>query len=454
MSKIRMFLVDDDGVFRKVLSRELEESTFEVHAFGSGEGVVEAARELDPEVVLLDLRLPGKDGLEVLKDLLQDDMDRQVVMLTGHGSVPEAVEAMRLGAYDFLTKPVPLGVVEKTLRRAIERRELVDENRRLRRAIAGSKSREEILGISKHVEQLKEMILRVAPTQTNVLIQGENGTGKELVARSLHESSKRADQPFVVVNCAAIPSNLVESELFGHERGAFTGAQKRKLGLFEAAHFGTLFLDEVAELPPEVQPSLLRALQFGEIRPVGGEKVRHVDVRLIAATNRDLFAEVTNQRFREDLYYRISTLPILIPPLRDRKEDIPLLAQKFLELTCAGIGRSLTLEPEAIEELCRCRWPGNIRELQNVVTRLCILVSGDVIGKNDVRALALPTRPQSSSLPTLRLESLEKMAVLAALERFKGEKKSAAEELGIALKTLYNKLERYGMKEQFTRTQA
>lgn len=446
--KPRVFFVEDDDVLRKVLGRELEQAGYEVRAFGTGVGLTEFVREGEPDVVLLDLRLPERSGLEVLQDLRAEDAELPVVMLTGHGAVPEAVEAMRLGAYDFLTKPVPLSVVEQILRRAIDSRHLVQENRRLRRAMAGTGA-EEIIGDSAPVRELRALIHRVGPTPTSVLIQGENGTGKELVARSLHGLSPRSDQPFVVVNCAAIPENLVDSELFGHEKGAFTGADKPRLGLFEAAHLGTLFLDEVAELPLAVQPTLLRALQFGEVRSVGSERTRKVDVRVIAATNRDLLDAVAHERFREDLYYRIATVVIRVAPLRERRADIPQLVETFLRTACPKLGRRVRVEDAAMEELVKHAWPGNIRELQNVLTRLILLADDERVHVRDVHAVASLQRPPDGTLPTLRLEELERLAILAALDRHAGNKRVAAHELGVALKTLYNKLERFGLKEQF-----
>jgi len=452
--KPRVFFVEDDEVFRKVLAKELEQAGFEVRAFGTGVGLPAAVRDGEPDVVLLDLRLPERNGLDVLRDLQAEDAELPVVMLTGHGAVPEAVEAMRLGAYDFLTKPVPLGVVEQILHRAIGSHDLVQENRRLRRAMA-RRDDEQILGDSPPIQELRDLIHRIGPTPTSVLIQGENGTGKELVARSLHACSARRDQPFVVVNCAAIPENLVDSELFGHEKGSFTGADRPRIGLFEAAHLGTLFLDELAELPLAVQPTLLRALQFGEVRPVGSERTRKVDVRVIAATNRDLLDSVTHNRFRQDLYYRIATVVISVPPLRERRSDIPVLVDAFLRTACAKLGRRVHVEEAAVEELAKHDWPGNIRELQNVLTRLIILADNELVRGRDVHGLAsVPQHSPTGSLPTLRLEELERLAILAALDQFGGNKRAAANELGVALKTLYNKLDRFGLKEQFSQQRA
>jgi transcriptional regulator with GAF, ATPase, and Fis domain len=292
------------------------------------------------------------------------------------------------------------------------------------------------------------MLERIAPTDSHVLIQGENGTGKELIARNLHRMSRRSGHSFVVVNCAAIPESLVASELFGHERGAFTGADKKRTGLYDAAHEGTLFLDEIGELPLSVQPALLRAVQFGEIRPVGSDHTRRVDVRVVAATNRDLLDEVARGGFREDLYYRLAALRIAAPPLRERPEDIAVLARAFLARAAERTGRTLAWDEGALRLLATREWPGNIRELENVVTRISVLAAEEVITADAVRELALdePGGRPRGGLPTLRLEDLERQAIAQALERHAGDKRAAADTLGIALRTLYNKVDAYGLK--------
>lgn len=448
---IRVLFVDDDDVFRRVLSRELERAGFEVQGFASAIGVVEHAEARAPDVAVLDLRLPGESGLELLPRLLEACPSLPVIMLTGHGAIREAVEAMRLGCYDFFTKPVPLEKIEATLRRACERSELVAENRRLRRAIRASASADTIVGKSAARVELREIITRVAPSDASVLIQGESGTGKELAARSIHAQSGRASESMIVVNAAAIPTNLVESELFGHVRGAFTGADKERLGLFEAAHGGTLFLDEIAELPKEVQALLLRALQFGEIRPVGSTKSRTVDVRVVAATNRDLMEEVAAGRFREDLYYRLAAVTVHVPPLRDCIDDIPELIEIFLARNVAKLDRTRRFTRDALEELACVDWPGNVRELENVVARLCILSEDEEIDAKCVRRHATTHRLEATPVASLRLEVVEKATIVAALERFDGHKRKAAEALGIAVKTLYNKLDRYKLRKDFVR---
>jgi two-component system, NtrC family, response regulator AtoC len=439
MSAGLLFVVDDDETLRRVLSRELAGFGYQVRAFESADGVGAAARELGPDALLVDLRMPGVDGLELLRQLREADAETQVVLLTGHGAVPEAVEAIKRGAHDFLTKPVRLDLLEQVLRRAVERRRLVLENRRLRDALAGDADRP-LLGRSESMVALGSAIERVARSRAALLVQGENGTGKELVARRVHRLSERAAAAFVPVNCGAIPAGLVEAELFGHERGAFTGAERRRCGLFEAAHGGTLFLDEIGELPAAVQPALLRALQFGEIRPVGAERVRNVDVRLIAATNRDLRQRVERGEFREDLYYRVAALTLDVPPLRERGGDVELLARAFLERARLAHGRDLEFDPQALERLAGHAWPGNVRELENAVERLVVMCEGPRIDAAAVERHVLQGSRAAGPLPTLELAQLERLAITAALERHAGDKRAAAAALGIALRTLYNKL--------------
>jgi two-component system response regulator HydG len=453
-SQRTVLFVEDDATFRRVLARELRDLGFVVHDFADGDAALAALRGAlsgsAPPAALVDLRLPGRSGQDVLRELVALDPDLQVVMLTGHGGVSDAVAAMRAGAFEFLLKPTPLPVVEQALRRAIERRRLLLENRELRRAATAASVG--ILGDSPPVRELVAMIERLAPAAGHVLVCGESGTGKELVARALHERSARRDGAFVVVNCASVAANLVESELFGHARGAFTGADRNRSGVFDAADGGTLFLDEVGELATAVQAALLRALQFGEVRPVGASATHAVDVRVIAATNRDLRTRVADGAFREDLYYRLAALQITVPPLRERRADVLILAQAFLAREAARAGAPLRVAPAAAERLLAHDWPGNVRELQNAMQRLAVLCAGPTIELADVEryviAAGRPAAPAAGpgTLPTLDLEQLERLAIVAALERFGGDKPAAARELGIALKTLYNKIERYGLK--------
>ncbi len=437
--------VDDDSSFRRIMSRELERLGFAVRSFESAEGVREHVSESQPRAVLLDLAMPGVGGLELLDGLLADDPKLQVVVLTGHGSVTEAVQAMRRGALDFLTKPVSLDVLEQTLRKAVATAELIAENRRLRRVATSGKVAPLDLP-SPESARLRSDVERVARADKSVLIQGESGVGKELVARMLHSESPRSEGPFVPVNCAAIPGQLVESELFGHRRGAFTGADAARIGLFEAASGGTLFLDEIGELPLEVQPKLLRALPFGEIRALGTETARIVDVRVVGATHRDLRALVAEGAFREDLFYRLAILELEVPALRQRRSDIPVLARHFLARESARAERPLRLTPAAEKWLTAREWPGNGRELENAMVRVSVLATREEVDEGDLARILTVARTErdSGALPTLELRELERLAIEQAMQRHGGNKRSAAQELGIALKTLYNKLGRAG----------
>ena len=447
--KPQILFVDDDESLRRVLSRELTHLNFEVSAFASAEGVLEHVRQRPPDAALIDLKLPGVSGLELLRQLRAADEHLQAVMLTGHGAVADAVEAMKLGAHDFLTKPVQLDVLEQALRRALEKRALLDDVERLKRAAEPAPSTSKLSGDGPAMTRLRREVQRVAANTSNVLIQGENGVGKELTAREIHALGPRATAPFVVVNCGAIPVTLIESELFGHERGAFSGADRRRMGLFEAAHGGTLFLDEIGELPRSVQPALLRALQFGEVRPVGSERTRLVDVRVLAATHRDLRAACASGEFREDLYYRVSTLVLEVPPLRARREDIASLASAILSRAAARAGRRMSLTPSAVEVLEQHDWPGNVRELENVIERVVVMGEDESVDALEVeRFLQRRGGSARGELPSLQLETLERMALVAAMSRFRGDKKAAAAELGVALKTLYNMLDRYGMRDE------
>jgi len=444
--KPSLLFVDDDDSLRRVLDRELKLAGFDVRAFPSSEGVIDAVREHSPDVALIDLRLPGMGGIELLKRIRAVDETCQVVVLTGHGAVPEAVEAMRLGAHDFLSKPVQLDVLEQVLRRAIEKRTLLDDNARLRRVNESSNAPNTLEGDSPAMQRLRRDVERVAVSGSNVLIQGENGVGKELTARQIHALGPRAAAPFVVVNCGSIPETLIESELFGHERGAFSGADRRRMGLFEAAHGGTLFLDEIGELSKAVQPTLLRALQFGEVRPVGSERTKTVDVRVIAATHRDLSKAIGTGEFREDLYYRVTTLVIEVPPLRARREDVATLAARFLARASARCSRRITLTPSALRVLEEYDWPGNVRELENVIERLVVMGDSEIVDAPEVERFVMRRDAARGDLPSLNIETLERLAIVAAMKRFRGDKRAAAAELGIALKTLYNKLDRYGLR--------
>jgi len=440
--KARLLFVDDDETFRGVLHRELVGFGHEVESFARAEDALEFLRADRVDVALLDLRMPGMDGLSLLREIAELDSHLPVIILTGHGSFPDAVAAMRAGAFDFLGKPVPLDELELVIERAIEHGSLRRRNRLLRKLIDREVA-PRVLGESAAIVELREAIERVAPTEARVLIQGESGTGKELVAHAIHDASSRAEAAFVVVNCAAIPAELFESELFGHRRGAFTGAAERRPGLIELAEGGTLFLDEIGELPMSLQPALLRAVQFGEYRPLGAERAERADVRFLAATNRDLQDAMARGEFREDLYHRIASLTLHVPPLRERGGDVRLLAERLLdehnEKRSPDERRVLTAD--ALAGLQAHDWTGNVRELENVIVRLVTLVESPRIEAVEVERHLRPIgRRDSTALPSLDLETLERSAIVQALTRHSGHRGRAAAELGVATKTLYNKI--------------
>ncbi len=382
-----ILVIDDEKSIRNTLQEVLEYESHKVDQATNGSEGIEMFDKGEYDVVLCDIKMPGVDGIEVLDKLHELDRDIPIIMISGHGNIDTAVEAIKKGAYDFIEKPLDLNRLLVSIRNATERNELVTETRVLKRKISKTY---DIVGESEAIQKVKDMIERVAPIDTRVLITGDNGTGKELVARWLHEKSSRANMPFVEVNCAAIPSELIESELFGHEKGAFTSAIKQRKGKFEQAHGGTLFLDEVGDMSLSAQAKVLRALQEHKITRVGSDKDIDVDVRVITATNKNLKDEITQRNFREDLYHRLSVIIIHVPSLNDRLEDIPLLADHFNELISAEYGRSkMIILPDAISELQKIKWTGNIREFRNVLERLIILCDKEISG-NDVLNFAQP----------------------------------------------------------------
>jgi two-component system nitrogen regulation response regulator NtrX len=382
----RLLVVDDERGIRTALVQVFEYEGHEVRAAEDGLAGIEVATDFRPDVIFLDVKMPGLDGLDVLERLRENDPSILVIMISGHGTIDTAVEATRKGAYDFLQKPLDTDRLLVTLRRALELRGLTQSMADLRSQV---ESRYEIVGTSYAIRQVLERIERVAPTDARVLITGENGTGKELVARAIHRLSPRAERPFVEVNCAAIPSELIESALFGHMKGSFTGAVADRAGKFEQADTGTLFLDEIGDMSKDAQAKVLRALEQGVVTRVGGSKAIDVDVRVVAATNHDLAKQIDEGNFREDLYYRLNVVPIQMPPLRERRDDIPMLVQHFTDLMARREGMSpKSFETAAIERLQAFSWPGNVRELRNTVERLLILASGDVVGVEDVDLLA------------------------------------------------------------------
>lgn len=387
----RILIIDDERAIRRALREILEFEGFEVDEAEQGKEGVEKATNKLYDVIFCDIKMPQMDGMEVLSALNSAKVEAPVIMISGHGNIDTAVQAIKSGAFDFIEKPLDLNRILVTLRNAKDRTVLVEETKQLKTTVKRFKG-SSIIGESKEIEQIKEMIEKVAPSDARVLITGGNGTGKELVARSLHDQSNRNKMPFIEVNCAAIPSELIESELFGHEKGAFTSAVKDKKGKFELASGGTLFLDEIGDMSASAQAKVLRALQENVIQRVGGEKDIKVDCRVLAATNKDLRKEIEEGRFREDLYHRLAVILIHVPSLNDRKSDIPLLAEHFLTLVCTehGIPRK-SFSKDALEALQQTNWTGNIRELRNIVERLVILCGQEIKGA-DVKMFANPGR--------------------------------------------------------------
>ncbi len=382
----RILVIDDEKSIRNTLREILEYEKFMIEDAADGKEGIEKAREQFFDVILCDIKMPKMDGLEVLDQLLIIS-DAPVIMISGHGTIETAVEAIKKGAYDYIAKPLDLNRLLVTIRNALDKANLMDETRRLRSKV---EQRYKMVGESEVMMAVKEMIGKIAPTDARVLISGANGTGKELVARHIHELSTRCDGPFVEVNCAAIPSELIESQLFGHEKGSFTSAVKQHKGAFESADGGTLFLDEIGDMSLAAQAKVLRALQENKITRVGGEKEIPVDVRVVAATNKNLKEEINLKTFREDLYHRLSVIIIQVPSLKDRLDDIPLLVDNFINEFCEAQGKpAMTITPEAIGELQKFNWTGNIRELRNVVERLVILC-GDPIQDEDIGRYAAP----------------------------------------------------------------
>ena len=377
----KILIIDDEPAIRRTLREILEMEKYQIDEAESGDNALPLLVKNDYDVILCDIKMPGLSGIEFLEKAVNLS-DTPIIMISGHGTIETAVEAIKKGAFDYISKPPDLNRMLITIRNATEKSNLINETKRLKRQVS---KKWDMIGESTAIMEVKNMIEKVAPTDARVLITGENGTGKELVAHWLHEKSPRAKGPFIEVNCAAIPSELIESQLFGHEKGAFTSAIKSRKGDFEKAHGGTLFLDEIGDMSLSAQAKVLRALQENKIVRVGGEKMIPVDVRIIAATNKDLKEEIKNGKFREDLFHRLSVIPIKVPPLRERQEDIPLLIHHFLNIFREEAGKTtLNISPEAVEYLTKLHWPGNIRELRNVVERIVIL-SNDNIELEDVK---------------------------------------------------------------------
>jgi DNA-binding NtrC family response regulator len=451
----RVLVVDDDASMCDMLVSDLAEHGFTVTARTSAKAALEAVAPGTFDAVVTDLNMPGMDGLELCRAIASEDPDTPVIVITAFGSIETAVAAIRGGAYDFVTKPLDVEALALALDRALQHRSLRDEVKRLRRAVDESRRFGALLGTSPAMRRVYDLLDRIGDSNATVLVTGETGTGKELVARALHERGRRRTGAFVAVNCAALPEPLLESELFGHVRGAFTDAHAARKGLFLQATGGTLFLDEIAELPLALQAKLLRALQTRKVRPVGGNDEVAFDVRLIVATNRDLESAVEEERFREDLFFRVNVIQVEMPALRVRGGDILLLAQHFVERYAAQAEKRVVgLAPDCAERLLAYVWPGNVRELENCIERAIALTRGETIGVEDLpekirgfrRSHVLVSSDDPSELPPL--EEVERRYVLRVMEAVGGNKTLAARVLGMGRKTLYRKLEQYGSGEE------
>jgi two-component system response regulator HydG len=445
MPKLRALVVDDVVDMAQTIANELEAAGFETDVVDSGRAALEQFAREPADVVVTDLRMKSVDGLDVLSGVRRADPSVPVVVMTAFGAIDSAVEAMRRGAFHYLTKPFELETLRHLVERACRERTLTRENAQLRRTLRSNTAGKRLLGQSAAMRQLRSLIERVAPASSPVLISGETGTGKELVALAIHADSARAERAFVAVNCAALPEHLLESELFGHARGAFTGASHARRGLFAEADEGTLFLDEIGDLPLPLQGKLLRVLQSGEVRPVGSESSRMVDVRCIAATHKDLGALVEQGLFREDLFFRLDVLRLPVPPLRERPEDIPALVEHFLSRSRTDASRSVLVgfEPDALDFLTTSDWPGNVRQLENVVERLVVTAATPLARLADVRHALGPARDADPIAPLVRrpvtLDELEKRYIAGVLDRVGGSKVKAAEILGVDPSTLYRR---------------
>ncbi len=445
-------VVDDDQSVRRVMKMQLEEAGYRVELASDGEQARAIIDEQKPKLVITDLRMPGAGGMDLLRYVRDGERDTTVIMITAFGTVETAVEAMKAGAYDYVTKPIDYDALVLAVHRAMERQNLLEEVRNLRSALDEKYGFENIVGHSKVLLHVLQMASRVAQRDSTVLVRGETGTGKELLARAIHHNSRRGARPFVTINCGAIPKELMESELFGHTRGSFTGAVTTKTGKIEMANGGTLFLDEVGELSLEMQVKLLRLLQHGEIDKVGSTSVGVVDVRIIAATNRNLQAMIEDGTFREDLYYRLAVVPLELPPLRERRGDIPELTQHLFRKLRARHGvEQLRMEPSVISHLSAYRWPGNVRELENVIERMVVLAGGDELTAADLpdelRAAPAVRGSFAVQLPEegISLEAVERELLLQALERANWNQTQAARYLDISRRTLIYRMEKHGL---------
>jgi len=442
-----LLVVDDDPLFQRLLKTVFLEKEYTIHTSATGEDALKVLKEIDINAAIIDLNLPGMDGMDFLKKLKSNYPEIMTIMLTGQGNVQVAVEAIKNGAGDFLQKPFPQEELRARVNKMYQIWLLKEENNNLK--LETEFDYEPLIGISPAIQQLKKMIVRVGPTNTSILIQGETGTGKELVAKAVHHHSSRKDGPFVVVDCASISSTVIESELFGHMKGSFTGAENSAKGLVRSADGGTLFFDEIGELSLSVQSKLLRLLQEREVRPIGSLTIYPVDIRILAATNRNLKLEVENSRFREDLYYRIQVITLEVPPLRIRKEDIVLLSNYFLPQHKEIKKNEHILSTELIDFFCSYNWPGNVRELQNVILRALALGQHSQLSPEDFPQLSLMNVPKTTQNNSFQISDNQNLvaceidAIKKALISNSGNRRKAAEILGIGEATLYRKLKKY-----------
>ena len=444
---LRLLIVDDDGQLRRTLAGRFRRQGMTVTEAETGEAAVACADRNRFDVALLDLHLPGISGIDVLGRLKEQQPELEVLLLTAHGSIDTAIQAMKRGAYDYLTKPFHLPELEVHIQKAFEKAQLARRERQWLQQLSYESPRYRLVGSSPGIRKVVQMIEKVAPTDATVLVRGASGTGKELVARALHTNSARRELPLVTVNCAALQETLLESELFGHEKGAFTGAVQAKAGLFEVAEGGTLFIDEIAEMAPGLQAKLLRVLEDGRYRRVGGTQEIQADVRVVAATNKPLEEELQAGRFREDLYYRLNVVTIELPPLRERREDIPELVEHFLATRQIGPTRC-RVSPEALDALTHYAWPGNVRELANVLERAQILAEGTGITPDDLPEGLVAWAPPAGESPAdpQHLREVERRHVAEVLRREGGNKVHAARILGISRRALYRLIEKYGLE--------
>ena len=447
---MHLLIVDDDEALRDLLARELSRSGHRVRQAADAAQALARFKEEEPEVLLLDLMLPDRPGIEVLRQLRAERPAVEVVVLTAHGSIDTALAAMKLGAFDYLRKPCHLQELELTLERALERRRLGEENARLRAGLGAGSEGPDLVGGGPAFEDLLTLVAKVASSDSTVLVRGETGTGKELIARSIHRQSPRRDQPFVAVDCAALHENLLQSELFGHEQGAFTGATRRKPGLFEAADGGTIVLDEIGDVSPAVQAGLLRVLETSSFRHLGGTQEVRVDVRLVAATNRALERLMEEGKFRQDLYFRLNAIHIDIPPLRQRRGDVPVLVEHFVARHNARHGTRKGFSDAATGVLLHYDWPGNVRELRHVVERALVLADGDLIKPRDLPAelrQAAGRIGMEAEAAGLALAEVERRHIARVLAQVGGHRARAAQLLGISERNLYRRIHEYHLDD-------